>query len=71
MRDEDPIELAKQREREADRLEQHVDEVQSEIEKVRQDWERKRADQGVPGAPPPEGDASDDAQGSPADTEKE
>jgi hypothetical protein len=62
MPERDPDELADQREKEADQLEQRGDRLQDQVDEVRQDWERKRADQGVPGAPPHEGD-SDDGDG--------
>jgi uncharacterized protein YukE len=45
---------------EADKLEQENERLEEEISGVRQDWERKRADAGVPGAPPPPQDAPDD-----------
>jgi len=68
MPENDPGELADQREREADRLEQRGEALEGDVENVRQDWERKRADQGVPGAPPREGDGAEaeDARSSPA-----
>lgn len=56
--------LADQLEAEADKLQQHSDELGQQVQDTRQDWERKRADDGVPGAPPRaegnegEGDAS-------------
>jgi hypothetical protein len=59
MPEKDPGELADQREKEADQLEQQGDRLQDKVDEVRQDWERKRADAGVPGAPPPEGDEGD------------
>lgn len=40
--------------READQMQQRSEELGREIEDARSDWERKRADQGVPGANPPE-----------------
>jgi hypothetical protein len=52
---EDPRKLSDALEREADQLERHSRELESKLEETRQDWERKRADEGVPGAPPPEG----------------
>ena len=58
----DPHELADDLSREADRLERESREVETKIDEARQDWQQKRADGGVPGAPPPEGgegDASD------------
>jgi hypothetical protein len=54
-------ELADQMEREGDQMEQRSAELGDEISDVRDDWQRKRADEGVPGAPPPEGQASDEA----------
>jgi hypothetical protein len=38
----------------ADELEERSKQLGEEINDVREDWERKRADDGVPGAPPPE-----------------
>jgi hypothetical protein len=54
-----PQELADQREREADELEQRSQELQSEVSDARDDWARKRSDDGVPGAPAPAGESSD------------
>jgi hypothetical protein len=47
----------------ADRLEQDSERLGEEIAEVRQDWERKRADEGVPGAPPRHEDTDRDAPG--------
>lgn len=61
--DEDPGKLADKLEHDADRLERRSGELGDEVDRVRQDWQRKRADEGVPGAPP------DDATGAvPDDT---
>jgi hypothetical protein len=46
--------LADELEQEGDRLQQRSAELGDEISDVRDDWRRKRADEGVPGAPPPE-----------------
>lgn len=54
MPEQDPEKLANELEREADRLERHSSEVGKQAEDARQDWARKRADESVPGAPPPE-----------------
>jgi hypothetical protein len=53
MTREDPFELAQEREREADELERRSRELGSAVDETREDWERKRADDAVPGAPPP------------------
>jgi hypothetical protein len=55
--------LADQMEREGDQMEQRADQLGDEISDVRDDWQRKRSDEGVPGAPPPEGDASESNEG--------
>ena len=60
MAETDPEELADKLEEEADDLERHGDELGRRTDDVSQDWQRKRADPGVPGAPPPEGDGDDD-----------
>jgi hypothetical protein len=49
---EDHEGLADELERESDKLSQRTKELGEEIGDVRDDWERKRADEGVPGAPP-------------------
>ena len=54
MPENDPARLADQREEEADKLERRSQELGGEVQNVGQDWERKRADPGVPGAPPDE-----------------
>jgi hypothetical protein len=59
MSDRDPRELADQLEREADHLERPSKELEGRVKALRDDWERKRADQGVPGAAPPEGNEGD------------
>jgi hypothetical protein len=46
--------LADQMEQEGDAMEQRSADLGNEISDVRDDWQRKRADEGVPGAPPPE-----------------
>jgi hypothetical protein len=62
---EDHDKLADEMEQEGDRLEQRSAELGDEISETRDDWRRKRADPGVPGAPPPEDDESEE----PADLE--
>jgi hypothetical protein len=62
MSDKDPKELADRVEREGDELERRSEELEGRIKAVGEDWERKRADQSVPGAPPPE--RSDEPEGS-------
>ena len=60
--------LADQMEREGDQVEQRAAELGDQISDVRDDWQRKRSDEGVPGAPPPKGDASEsDERDEPAD----
>lgn len=59
----DPNRLADELDREADELQEHSEQLQQEIGEVRQDWERKRADPGVPGAPPSEEQSNRDAAG--------
>ena len=60
MNERDPEQLARELEREADELARRSDRVEGEIAEARDDWERKRADQSVPGAPPPEHGSGDD-----------
>lgn len=48
----DPDRLADELAGEADHMQQRSEELQERITGVRDDWERKRADEGVPGAPP-------------------
>ena len=50
---EDHEGLARELEREADRLQAQQERLADEIKDVRSDWEAKRQDEGVPGAPPP------------------
>jgi hypothetical protein len=52
---EDPHKLADELARAADKVERESAELKDNIDEARQDWQRKRADGGVPGAPPPEG----------------
>ena len=59
MGETDPGKLADHLEDEADGLERHSDELAQRTEDAAQDWEHKRADPGVPGAPPPD-QAEDD-----------
>ena len=56
MSEQDPGELAKELEQQADHLERHSDEVQEHLGDAREDWQRKRRDENVPGAPPPDAD---------------
>ncbi|MGI8430444.1 MAG: hypothetical protein ACR2OB_14350 [Solirubrobacteraceae bacterium] len=51
-----------------DDLERQSERLEGKIKDTRQDWARKRADDGVPGAPPPEPDASDPAPAREADS---
>jgi hypothetical protein len=67
MTEQDPAQLAHEVDRQADEMDSQADEMQKrseqlggEVDEVRQDWERKRQDQGVPGAPAPEGDSAED-----------
>lgn len=63
MAPEEPDKLADALEREADSLERHSRELGEHAEEVRQDWKRKRADRGVPGAPPADsGDPEPEAE---------
>jgi hypothetical protein len=57
MSERDPEQLADELERSADELERHHRELDERAKDVREDWERKRADQSVPGAPPPDDDS--------------
>jgi hypothetical protein len=61
MSDTDPKELADRLECEADELERRSGELEGRVRAVVEDWKRKRADQSVPGAPPPEGHEDEDA----------
>jgi hypothetical protein len=54
-----PEQLADQREREADELGKRSEELRAEVSDARDDWARKRSDEGVPGAPAPEGESED------------
>lgn len=62
MAETDPKKLADRLEREADEMERGSDELERRTQETAQEWERKRADPGVPGAPPPAGEeeAGDD-----------
>jgi hypothetical protein len=53
MAETDHERLADELERQADELERHSEELRQRTEDAAQDWQRKRADQSVPGAPPP------------------
>lgn len=63
MSESDPERLADELEEEAGTLERRSEELHEKVEEARQDWERKRADPGVPGAPPPRGDGGEDGPG--------
>ena len=63
MGETDHENLADDLEEQADDLERHRDELEQRTEDAAQDWEHKRADPGVPGAPPP--DQGDDDEGPP------
>jgi hypothetical protein len=54
MTEREMNELADRLERETDELERRSGELEDRSRAVEEDWQRKRADQGVPGAPPPE-----------------
>jgi hypothetical protein len=56
MAAQEPDKLADALEREADSLERHARELGDHTEEARKEWERKRADLGVPGAPPADSD---------------
>jgi uncharacterized protein YukE len=53
--------LADQMKQEGDEMERRSAELGDEISDVRDDWQRKRADEGVPGAPPPEDEAPEES----------
>lgn len=59
--------LADQMEQEGEQMEQRSAELGDEISDVRDDWQRKRADEGVPGAVPPEGEGSSEEPEDPED----
>jgi predicted nucleic acid-binding Zn-ribbon protein len=46
---------------ELDDMQERTEELEGEISEARKDWERKKADPGVPGAPPDPDD--DDSEG--------
>jgi hypothetical protein len=48
-------------ESELDDMDERVEKLEGEIDETRKDWERKKADSGVPGAPPDDVDGTDDA----------
>jgi hypothetical protein len=52
MAETDPGKLADHLEEQADELEQRGRELGEQTDEAAQEWERKRADPGVPGAPP-------------------
>ena len=56
--------LADQMAQEGDEMEQRSADLGTEISDVRDDWQRKRADENVPGAPPPEAEGSKDSEDS-------
>ncbi|HEX5620904.1 MAG TPA: hypothetical protein VFX51_20955 [Solirubrobacteraceae bacterium] len=47
-------------EAELDDMDERVENLEGEIKDTREDWERKKADSGVPGAPP-DADADSDS----------
>ena len=53
MAEKDPDALADELEQKADDMQRQSEELERETEDVAQDWKRKRADESVPGAPPP------------------
>jgi len=52
-------ERADELETELDDMEERSERLEDEIDDTREDWERKKADSGVPGAPP-DGDSGED-----------
>ncbi|HWE34486.1 MAG TPA: hypothetical protein VG410_13425 [Solirubrobacteraceae bacterium] len=67
MEDQEPDKLADELEHQTNRLERSADELGHEIEDVRSDWKRKRNDPNVPGAPPEQEPADEDAPSEPED----
>lgn len=65
-RERDPFVLSDARDREADRLEERSRELEGDVKRTREEWERKRADDAVPGAPPPDEPDEDGQPQSPA-----
>jgi hypothetical protein len=66
----DPEKLAEQLQTEARNLQAQSHRLGEEVSQAREDWERKRADPGVPGAPPAQRSAQDPSEsGSPAPVE--
>ena len=61
----DPEELADQREREADEMQRRSQALESDVSDARDDWARKRSDEGVPGAPAPDGESDPDSDTAP------
>ena len=60
MAEQDPQELARALEREADDLARQGREVEDAVKGAHEDWQRKRRDENVPGAPPPDRDEEDE-----------
>ena len=52
-------ERADELEAELDDMEERSERLEDDIDDTREDWERKKADSGVPGAPP-DGDSDED-----------
>lgn len=52
MSENDPMELADARDREADQLQKRSEELRDEVQSTRDDWRHKRENEDVPGAPP-------------------
>jgi hypothetical protein len=61
MGDNDPEQIAEGMEKEARDMERRSEELKQRTEDVSQEWQRKRADPGVPGAPPPASGEEDGA----------
>lgn len=52
--------MSEEPERDVEEMEERASKLEDEIDKVRKDWERKKADSGVPGAQPDNGDSAED-----------
>jgi hypothetical protein len=70
MAETDPQRLADQLEDEADELEERSRKLGQETDEAAKEWEQKRADPGVPGAPPPAGDEENEPTPTGAPTDK-
>lgn len=60
MAETDPHRLADELEQQAGDMERASERLERETKAVAQDWERKRADDNVPGAPPPSKEEPDE-----------